>query len=76
MNVRKRDRSYINNYKSIIGENMNSTHWKVIFILIVVINIITIILYLKSKKEYYKNLNDILISFKNNIENKNIPKIY
>ena len=55
---------------------MNSTHWKVIFILIVVINIITIILYLKSKKEYYKNLNDILISFKNNIENKNIPKVY
>jgi sigma-B regulation protein RsbU (phosphoserine phosphatase) len=76
MNVRKLDRSYINNYKSIIGENMNSTNWKVIFILIVVINIITIILYLKSKKEYYKNLNDILISFKNNIENKNIPKIY
>ena len=53
MNVRKRDRSYINNYKSIIGENMNSTHWKVIFILIVVINIITIILYLTSKMEYY-----------------------
>lgn len=55
---------------------MNITHWKIIFILSIVLNIIIIILYLKNNKQFYGYLNDIFISFRNNEENPNVPKKY